>query len=505
MTDLTITQQALDDRQVRLTVTVPADRTEQAMREAARRLAKNYRFPGFRPGKAPYHIVVQRIGRAALLEEAIEEMGNSIYQEALATTGLEPFAPGSLTNVTPDPVTLTFDVPLPPIADPGDYRSLRLDVPPVDEAEIEEHLQADLSQMDRGRTTWTPVDRPIQYGDLVTISLKLTVDGEVALENEDWDFSPDAEDFTLVREFDDAFIGMSSGESKSFAAVFPEDGDSQWAGKEGQFEVAVKAVQGKAEPSYDDAFAVEHGFESAEDMFQKLREHAASHVEENAKSKYYGQVMDALLEGAALSYPPAAVDNKVDLLMAEQEAVFRAYGFESMEEVLRLQNRTEEDFRADLRPEAERRLRRDLVLDAIVGREHFPVSDYELDQWLVSNLSADPNRLAEMQQTLATNLAYRDWLASRIQRHKAEELIQAIARGEEVPAPGQHQAEEAPPVAPEPEPAAEAAAPEAEAAPIAETPDEAGPEAVASAEEPAEIEAASQPAEETETTVVPAS
>ncbi|MBX7234377.1 MAG: trigger factor [Caldilineales bacterium] len=481
MTDLIITQQALDNRQMSLTVTVPNDRTELALRDAARRLGKNYRFPGFRPGKAPYHVIAQRVGRAALIEEAMSEIGSDLFEEALATTGLEPYAPGHLTDLTLDPLTLTFAVPLAPIADPGDYRSLRLDIPPLDEAEVEEHIQADLSQMGRGQTLWAPVDRPIQYGDLATINLKLTVEDEVVLEQEDWDFSPSETDYTLLPAFDAAFIGMSSGESKSFSASFPAESDSAWAGKEGQFEITVTAIKSKGEPAYDDAFAIAHGFENAAVMFQKLRDHATAHVQAEADDAYRRRAIETLLEEAELHYPPAAIDNMVNLLVAEQESVFRGYGFESTAEVLRLQKRSEEDYLEELRPQAERRLRHELLLNAIAEREQFPVSDYELDNLLVENLERDADELAKMRHEVATNLNYRLWLTGRIQRHKAVDLVVAIARGEDVPAPGQHLAEEAPPVE--------------EEEPEVMADDESEPEA--------EIEAASQPAGETDATVDP--
>lgn len=492
MTDLTITQQALEDRQVLLTVTVPEARAEKAMHDAARRLAKQYRFPGFRPGKAPYNIVAQRVGRAALLEDAVEELGPALYSEALETTGLEPFAPGNLKEVTLDPLTLKFEVPLPPTVDPGDYRSLRVPEAPPDETAIEAHVQADLEEMGQGRTSWEPVERPIAYGDLVTISLKLTVDGEVVMENDDWDFEPNETDHTLAPEFDAAFVGMSSGESKSFAAAFPDEGGSAWAGKEGHFEVAVKAVQGKTEPAYDDAFAVEKGFESAGDMLQKVREHAVEHVKADAEAEHRRQVIEALLAGATLAYPPAAVDRAVDQMAAEQEAMFKAYGFESTEELLRLQKRTQESYLADLRPDAEQRLRRELVLDAIAAREHFPVNTYALEQFLVDNAGSDPAQLAELRGLLASSEAYREFLTIRVARRKADALIQAIARGEDVPAPGAHPADEPPPVA------------ETELAEAVEdeTAEDAGQETVEeTAEAVTEIEAASQPDDETEATV----
>lgn len=489
MTDLQITQQTLEDQQVLLTIEVPEARVEQALRAAAQRLGKQYRFPGFRPGKAPYNVIVQRIGREALLEEAAEALRNEVYSEAIDTAGITPYAPGSLRDLSFDPLTYHIEVPLPPKVELGDYRSIRVAEVAVDEEEVEKGIQEQLDSMAGQQTTWEAVDRPIEYSDMVTLHLKLTVDGEVALEDDDWDFSPDAKEYTMAPEFDAAFIGMKAGESKTFSAAFPDDSDSIWKGQEGLFEVEVKGVKGKAPTVLDDEFAKKvSAFETLDELKQNIRDHLMSHAREDAESAFTAKVLDAAIEQAQLVYAPAAIDRAVNVLANEQESLYHAYGFKDMAEVLKLQGRTVEQFLQDLRPDAEKRLRLELVLDAVATAEELPVSDYEIDQYLGEGFSGDAAGLERMQNMLATDPSLRDYMAGKVSQRKARKLLIAIAKGEEVPAPGQHVAEEAPLV--------ETVEAEAEAGL------ESQPESAVETET-AESEAASQPEPAAEVTLTP--
>ncbi len=167
-----------------LTIVVPDDHVEKAMRATAKKLAKQYRIPGFRPGKAPYHIVVGRFGREALLEEVADEIGQDIFVEAMEEAKMEPYAQAALKEVTFDPLTYQVEVPLPPEVDPNNYREVRVPYTEPSEEEITEAAQAEIDRIRERFKTWQPVDRPIEYGDLVTISVKITVDDEVVLEND---------------------------------------------------------------------------------------------------------------------------------------------------------------------------------------------------------------------------------------------------------------------------------------------------------------------------------
>jgi len=122
---LNIEKHDLAECQVQLTVEVPGDRIQGAMRSAARRLSNKTRIPGFRPGKAPYDMVVRKVGEEAVFDEALDNLGQDIYREALQQSEIEPYAPGSLEElVTRDPLVLRYVIPLEPEVELGDYAGL---------------------------------------------------------------------------------------------------------------------------------------------------------------------------------------------------------------------------------------------------------------------------------------------------------------------------------------------------------------------------------------------
>jgi trigger factor len=445
MTDLKITQQQLENQQILLTIVVPDQRVDKAMRAAAKKLAKQYRIPGFRPGKAPYHVVVSRFGREAMLEEVADEMGQEIFKEALEAAELDPYAQATLKDITFDPLTYQVEVPLPPEIDPNNYRELSIPYTEPSEEAIAEAVQKEIDETRERFKTWQPVERPVEYGDLVTISLKVTVDGKVVLENDDWDFVPDAEDYTMAPEFDAAFIGMTIDEAKNFSATFPDDSDSPWEGEEGHFEVKVIGVKSEELPELDDELAQETDYETFEEMREDIFDRVQSQLQFEAQREHRDAVLNAMIEEATLSYPPATLENEIDGLIDEQASYFRTYGIDSIEEYLRMMGKTLEEYREELRPTAKTRLERRLVLDAIADREQFEISDYELDQYLVNMLGHDPEQLALAQEQVAENGNYRAFIITLIQREHAEDLVANIAKGEEMPEPGQHPIMEAPP------------------------------------------------------------
>ncbi|HID62119.1 MAG TPA: trigger factor family protein, partial [Anaerolineae bacterium] len=131
----------LENCQMALTIEVDEERTQRALRDAARRISRQVKIPGFRPGKAPYHVVARYFGKETLYQEVVDELGEDLYREALQEIGLEPFRPATLTDYDIEPLMLKLVVPLAPVIELGDYRQMRLE--PEAEA-IEEEIDKTL-------------------------------------------------------------------------------------------------------------------------------------------------------------------------------------------------------------------------------------------------------------------------------------------------------------------------------------------------------------------------
>ncbi len=446
MSELNITQQILEDsNELLLKVEIPQERVESELRKLAKKLGRRVRIPGFRPGKAPAPIIIARLGREYLMQELAEEMAEEVFQEAIQTVDEEKIIPGAyLRHVELEPLTYEFIVPLKPEADPGDYRAIRVPLEPVDEAEVLKLVDEELVHLREHNKVWNPVHRPVAYGDLVTMSIKMVVDGETEIEQDEWEFIPDAEDPTLSPEFDAAIVGMTPGEKKTFTIAFPEDSDSPWAGKTAEFEVEVKGVKAEELPELTDELVAENTeFETVDAFKEAVEQGVRAHLEEEARSKFLTELMNKLREGATVRLAPATLAREVEDLEKEREDVYKAYGFESTQQLLDLQGKTIEEYRKELEPDARARLEERLLLDAIAQREQFEVSEYEMEQ-AIRDADLDEGQTETLLAELKTNENYRRYLRQMILRRKAFELLQAIAKGEDVPEPGQHPVIEAP-------------------------------------------------------------
>lgn len=374
---LTVVTEPLENREVRLTVAVPDAIATPVLRKIARRIASETRIPGFRPGKAPYEVIVRRFGREALVHEALEELIDQVYEDALQESQIEPGGMPSLDNYAADPLSLTFRVPLRPVVELGDYHELRVpfEEPDVTDEEVDKLVQ----DLRAERTSWVPVERAAQFGDLVTVDLLGEIDGEQTIKQESWDLELTETGEALVPGLDAAFVGMTAGESKSFTLTYPADSTSQWAGKTANFEAMLHTVKAELVPS-DDVLAAEAGnFAGMQQLRSHLEANLALERQEAAERGYRSAVVDALVDHAVkIDYPASLVDDELKRVVDEQEAYYRDMGLD-MESFLRYTNQTMEGMQAQLRPAAERRLKQRLVIAELARAEGVHLHEEDLD------------------------------------------------------------------------------------------------------------------------------
>ena len=151
-----ITTERLPNAQLKLTVEPEASQVDEALRKAARKISQRYNVPGFRKGKAPYAAVVRAYGKDVLYEQVVEELGDTIYKQALDEANLKPIAPGVLDEVTYDPLVFHLTLPMPPEVDLGDYRNVRVPRPVVEVTNDE--IEAQLLELQEQQAEWLPVE-----------------------------------------------------------------------------------------------------------------------------------------------------------------------------------------------------------------------------------------------------------------------------------------------------------------------------------------------------------
>ncbi|HLC04184.1 MAG TPA: trigger factor [Anaerolineales bacterium] len=434
--------QALDDRQVQLTVEVADDQIRAAMRSAARRLSNKTRIPGFRPGKVPYDIIVKKLGDEAVFEEALETLGQEAYRTALETAEIEAFAPGTLDEVVSrEPLILRYTVPLAPEVDLGSYHDLRLDFdePQVTDEAIEEMLE----ELRQSQALIEPAARPAQLTDVVILDIRgVLLDPP---EGEKADLLDEKGVSVLVAETTDwpvpgiseHLVGVKAGDQKEFTYTFAEaDTNESLAGKSARFNLTCQDVKSRFVPAWSDDLARNLGeFEDLLDLRIKVRKTLEDRARQQAEDEYASTVVDEVAKGSEVQFPPALLDQEIHDMLHELDRRLQSQRL-TLADYLKIQDKTEEVLREELKPQAEARLRRALVLGKVVEVEDLEVEDPDIDSELDRVISPLKEQGAELRKALDTP-AGRRRIALDLLTDKAVKRLTQIARGEAeaLPAP----------------------------------------------------------------------
>ncbi|MEZ0396226.1 MAG: trigger factor [Anaerolineales bacterium] len=388
-----------DDHQVTLTVEVENERLESARRRAARRISERKTIPGFRPGKAPYEYVVRHVGEAAVTEEAIDLLLDELYPQVLDEAKIEAGAPGTLEKVEglaeKHPV-FTFNVPLAPVVDLGDYRAVRLPYdwqPPGDE-----QVEAAMQELRRLYAKTETVTRPIEKGDFVLIELKglkagAATDEPPVIEQRSMPVfvRPEpGEDEWPFPGFAHQLIGLQTGESKTLSHTFPKDhADEKLHGAKVDFEVTVKMVRATILPDLNDEFARAAGpFENLEALRDVVRADLAEKMKAEYDDDYFEQVLEKIRAGASIKYPPQILESEMGEVLADLQARLAEQNMD-LETYFKMRETTREKFiEEQVRPIAVKRLERALVLDEVIRREKIEVSKEALEASFKRTLDA---------------------------------------------------------------------------------------------------------------------
>lgn len=430
-----ITTEPLENRQLRLTIEVDEERAQQAMQQAARQISRQVNIPGFRKGKAPYELVVQRYGEDTVRREAAEMLVQTVYAEALEQEQIEPYAPGSLEEVNLQPFTFEFTIPLPPQVDVGDYRSYRLAPPRVEVPQ--EQVQQALEEIREQNAILEHVDRPAELGDGVVIDLVgRTAEGTEVLRADDLRLILDAESSSPAPGFAEAIAGMEAGEERTFTLTLREDFPrEELQGQEVAFTVEMAEVYNSTLPELDDDLARTMGnFDSLNELKEHIEEQMRQKVQAEADEEYAGQVVQAILEQAQVEYPPMMLEKMVDEMVEDVEQAVKQQQHLPLEDYLRFHGQSMDELREQLEPQATARLKLALVLGEVVTREGLQVGEEEIGAHIREASIPWGVRADDVRTSLSSELGRRA-VRSRLLTNKAIQRLVAIARGE-APEPG---------------------------------------------------------------------
>jgi trigger factor len=372
----------LPSSRVRVEAEVSAEEVERRVQQAARALGREMRVPGFRKGKVPPPVVIRRLGRETVLDEALRSSLGNWYVDAIDAAGIAPVGEPQL-NVGDlpaegEPLAFSIEIGVLPEAKLGRYKGLEVGrrEPRVEESRIDEELEALRQRL----ATLETVERPAQSGDFVVMDYVGKVDGEPFEGGEGRDQLLELGSGRLIPGFEEQLTGTSAGDTRTVEVTFPEDypASPALAGKDATFDATVTEVKAKQLPELDDEFASESaGFDTLdelrEDIAKRLRdsdEHAIEHEFEEA-------VLDAAVQEATIDVPGELVHARAHELLERTMSALARQGI-SKEAYLRIAGKDEESLAREAEPEADSALKREAVLAAIVEAEGIEPTDEDL-------------------------------------------------------------------------------------------------------------------------------
>lgn len=376
------TVEQLSPTRVRINVEVPFAELEPDFQRAYKELAKQVRLPGFRPGKAPAKLLEARIGREAMLDQIVNDALPSRYGQAVAESDVQPLGRPNIEVTKKEygqDLQFTAEVDIRPKISLPDLSALTVSVDPIEIGE--DDVDAELQSLRTRFGTLTAVDRPVAVGDVVSIDLSATVDGEDIPNAAAEGLSHEVGSGRLIAGLDDAVVGLSADESRVFTAKLAA---GEHAGQEAQVTVTVRSVKERELPEPDDEFAQ---LASEFDSIDELRASLSDQVRQAKRAQQAEQIrnatIDALLKQVDVPLPESYVQAQFDSVLHSALSGLN-HDEARFNELLVEQGSSRAAFDAEARTASEKDVKRQLLLDALADELQVQVGQDDLTERLVT-------------------------------------------------------------------------------------------------------------------------
>jgi trigger factor len=414
----------IEHRQVELYIEAEEAEFASAKNAAFRKLAQKAEVPGFRKGKTPRPLLEQFLGKEAIADEAIEDMFPDLYEQALQEHEIQPIGMPRVSLEQRDPPAYKAIVPLMPKVSLGDYKSVRLT--PEETSISDEQVQATIDRLRESQAVVSPVERPVELNDLVTLDVHATVvDGEPFLDHHDVAYQVVEGSQMPIPGFAESLLGMTAGESKEFGLKVPDDfRAAELAGKDCLCNVTVKQVRVKEVPEMSDDIAQTFGFDTADALKERINTDLETRARDEARNRLVNMALDAVAEKSEVEFPPMLEDREIDDLISEEA---RRYGYKTAGDYLKMTNRTAEEIREDVRPLAHKRIVNGLLLEELATAEQIEISDEDVDNRIEELLTQaqDKERMREYMNAPEMRRS----VAGRLETKRTIDRLVAIVTG----------------------------------------------------------------------------
>lgn len=408
------------------TITVSVAEMEEGMKRAATHLAEHTKIDGFRPGKATYEAIKQRVGEMKLLEEAAEELIRNAFVQAAIAEDLEtvgqPFF-NMVTMVPGNDMVFTAEIALmPKVTKLADYNKLSIkkqSTEPTQEL-IDQSLK-DLTLM-QTKEIRRPSGSALQKGDKAVVNLTMKRDGVVLEGGEGRDHGIYTGEGHYIKGLIDEIIGMKEGETRSFTLSFPDDHyQKHLAGKPVDFEIELKEIYELQAPEINDEFAKTVGCTDVADLKDKLKENLKKENEAEEHRRQEKEILKLLADKSKFEeIPDLLVNQEIMQMIEELKHSITGRGME-FDEYLKSIDKTLAQLKLDMAPEALTRVQVGLVINDIKKAEDITASDEELNKQLDAMAERYKDNKEAKEQIYSPR--YREYVSNQITNQKAIDLL----------------------------------------------------------------------------------
>lgn len=371
----------IDTNVVKFEVTVEAKEFQKALTKAYNKNVKKFNVPGFRKGKVPMAIVKQYYGVGALMEDAINFAIEASYPQTLSENNIIPVDYPKVDILTAEEgkdFVYTAEVTVYPEVQLGEYKGLKVEKPSYSISD--EEINAKLKEMqEKNARIESKEDAAIEKGNLAVIDFKGFIDGEAFQGGEGADYTLEIGSGTFIDNFEDQLVGAKIGDKVEVNVTFPENyGKEELNGKPAKFEVTVKDIKIKELPALDDEFAKEV---SEFDTLAEVKEDITKKLEEANKAReereYEEAIINAVVENAKVEVPEVMVNKEIDSMVKSLEQRLQYQGL-TLDQYFQFTGTDADKMRDYMKENAAKKVKTDLVLEAVEKAENIEVTEEEL-------------------------------------------------------------------------------------------------------------------------------
>jgi trigger factor len=408
--------------------------TDKAMDLAYEHLLKEVKIDGFRKGKAPREVLEAKIGKDAIFDEAMKLGLPEVVDNLLVENKIRAYATPLVRVQSREPVVFEAVVPLPPVIELGDYNAIKMQPNPVD---IKDEAVEDILERARHQAAdWCATGTAAEMNDMVVMDVESNIGDQPYIIEQGVSFQLQPGWHFPVPGFGEQLVGVKAGEEKEFSIKIPDEFlDKSKAGKEAHFKVKVTDVQREHLPEMNNEFAtkVAPGSQSIEKLREAVKEDLRRRAQETENKAFEEKVIDALVDKSKIEYPPLLADSEIDRMVREYIDRMRnsTQNEEEFDSLMKMTS--EEKLRDSFRPEAEQRVRRNLVISKVVEAEKMEASESEIDQQIAS-ITAEAGNKVQEQTTYLNKPENRDTLRWWLATDKARKLLVDKAKSGEAAA-----------------------------------------------------------------------